>query len=201
MPSSADDVTALLAGISAGNNASWNRLLAVVYRELHSLAHSAMRREKPGNTLQTTALVNEAYMRLVRSGDRGWENRAYFFSVAARAMRRILVDRARSKKAVKRGSGQRPASLDVIPGHEPHSEATPGIFEDLEALDKALSKLGALPAHKRKCTMVELRFFVGLTVDQTAEVLDVSPATIARDWEFTRAWLCCEIEKADSHDR
>jgi len=153
------------------------------------MAHKAMNREKPGHTLQTTALVNEAYMRLVRDKKEGWKNRAHFFSVAARAMRRILVDKARSKKAAKRGKGLGRVPLDEAQGKgaKPSAEGDP--FDDLEALDRALEELGSLPDHGRKLTVVELRFFVGLTVEQTAEVLDISPATVKRDFEFTRAWL------------
>jgi len=193
------NVTALLADASSGNQGAWNRLLKVVYRELHAMAHRAMRKERPGHTLQTTALVNEAYMRLVGGSDQGWENRSYFFSVAATAMRRILVDRARSRKAVKRGKGRRLLSLDDVNGVEPEKAEAGALFDDLEALDRALDKLGSRPVHKRKCTIVELRFFVGLTVEQTAEVLGLSTATIARDWEFTRAWLHREMEGADDH--
>ncbi len=192
MPDHPEDVTTLLLGVSAGDENAWNRLLSVVYRELHTMAHSAMKGEPSGHTLQTTALVNEAYLRLVRDRDRGWENRAHFFSVAARAMRRILVDKARMRRAIKRGEGRRPLSLDAT--GKPLSDCQ-DLFDDLEALDRALDKLGAQPAHKRKCTLVELRFFVGLNMNQTAEVLGVSPATAARDWEFTRAWLFREVEK------
>ena len=194
------NVTALLADVSSGSEGAWNRLLKVVYRELHAMAHSAMRRERPGHTLQTTALVNEAYMRLVHGSDQGWENRSYFFSVAATAMRRILVDSARSRKAVKRGEGQRPLPLDEMDGAEPQSAAGGALFDDLEALDRALDRLGSQPVHKRKCTIVELRFFVGLTVEQTAEVLGLSAATVARDWEFTRAWLQRDMERAGGDD-
>lgn len=189
-----EDVTALLSGISAGKDDAWNKLLSVVYRELHAMAHSAMRQERPGNTLQTTALVHEAYMRLVQGHDASFENRAHFFSVAARAMRRILVDRARSRKAVKRGKGEKPLPLDKVEVGGGQATAPENLFEDLDALDRALDKLGEQAAHKRKCTVVELRFFVGLTHEQTADVLGVSMATVARDWEFTRAWLFREMK-------
>ncbi len=194
MPRTPEDVTALLSGISAGKEDAWNRLLSVVYRELHAMAHSAMRQERPGHTLQTTALVHEAYMRLVQGHDASFENRAHFFSVAARAMRRILVDRARSRKAVKRGKGEQPLPLDKVEPGDGQAGAPQNLFEDLDALDRALDKLGEQPAHKRKCTVVELRFFVGLTHEQTADVLGVSMATVARDWEFTRAWLFREMK-------
>jgi len=190
-----EDVTALLSGISSGKEDAWNKLLAVVYRELHAMAHSAMRQERPGHTLQTTALVHEAYMRLVQGHDAGFENRAHFFSVAARAMRRILVDRARSRKAVKRGKGEKPLPLDKVDAGDGGADAPENLFEDLDALDRALDKLGAQTVHKRKCTVVELRFFVGLTHEQTADVLGVSMATVARDWEFTRAWLFREMKQ------
>ena len=195
MPRTPEDVTALLSGISAGKEDAWNRLLSVVYRELHAMAHSAMRQERPGHTLQTTALVHEAYMRLVQDQDSSFENRAHFFSVAARAMRRILVDRARSRKAAKRGSGAKPLPLDKVQAGDGAAAAPENLFEDLDALDRALDKLGAQGVHKRKCTVVELRFFVGLTHEQTADVLGVSLATVARDWEFTRAWLSRELKE------
>jgi RNA polymerase sigma-70 factor, ECF subfamily len=184
-----EDVTALLADISTGDQGSWNRLLAVVYRELHAMAHKAMRGERPGHTLQTTALVNEAYMRLVRNRKEGWKNRVHFFSVAARAMRRILVDKARAHRTAKRGHGRQRIPLTRADG----ADAKPGVatdpFEDIEALDKALDAFEKDHEHERKCTVVELRFFVGLTLEQTAEILDLSLATVKRDWEFARAWL------------
>jgi RNA polymerase sigma factor (TIGR02999 family) len=189
-----EDVTLLLEAVFAGDQDAGRKLFSIVYRELHALAHTAMRREIPGNPLQTTALVHEAYIRLVQYKDERWENRAHFFSTAARAMRRILVDEARSRKAAKRGYGHCPVPLDELkePGQKEEAQDP---FEDLEALDRALDKLSAQESHKRKCTVVELRFFVGLTLEQTADVLAVSIATVKRDWEFTRAWLRREVNR------
>jgi RNA polymerase sigma factor (TIGR02999 family) len=130
-------------------------------------------------------------MRLVQNKDERWQNRRHFFSTAATAMRRILVDEARRRKTAKRGSGRTPVTLDELKLVDPDSGADP--LENLEALDKALDRLGSQVEHERKCTVVELRFFVGLSLEQTAEVLDVSIATVKRDWEFTRAWLSREM--------
>lgn len=189
------DVTSLLDDVSAGDHDAWNRLLAIVYRELHFMAHKEMSRERPNHTLQTTALVHEAYIRLVEGRDERWENRAHFFSVAANAMRRILVDKARSRNAAKRGQGRRPVSLDRADGMAGAGANPDNLFEDIESLDKALDRLAEEEQHRRKCTVVELRYFVGLTHEQTADVLGLSMATVARDWEFARAWLCSEMEK------
>ncbi len=192
------DITALLANISSGNRDAWNRLLSVVYRELHALAHGAMRKARPGQTLQTTALVHEAYMRLVKHKDARWKNRAHFFSVAARAMRQILVDKYRGWKTAKRGLGRDAVSLDEAEGfiQEVRERGIP--HHDLVELDQALDKLAARSAHKRKCTLVELRFFVGLSYKEIAEILGVSLATVVRDWEFTKAWLYQELSGANS---
>jgi RNA polymerase sigma factor (TIGR02999 family) len=193
MPDLPQNATQLLAAVSSGDESAKNKLFAVVYGELHRMAHRAMRGENPRHTLQTTALVHEAYIRLVPGKEARWQDRGHFFSVAAKAMRRILAGEARKKRAAKRGSGQRPVTLDRL--GEPGADQTPeGIpMEDLEMLDLALDKLGEQEGSERLCTMVELRFFVGLTLDQTAEVLGVSKATVKRDWEFTRAWLYKEM--------
>lgn len=195
MPELPQNATQLLAAVSSGDESAKNKLFAVVYGELHRMAHQAMRGENPRHTLQTTALVHEAYIRLVPGKEARWQDRGHFFSVAAKAMRRILAGEARKKRAAKRGAGQRPVTLDRL--GEPGANQTPeGIpMEDLELLDQALDKLGEQEGSERLCTMVELRFFVGLTLDQTAEVLGVSKATVKRDWEFTRAWLYKELNK------
>lgn len=194
MPHPADDVTSLLAGVSAGKRDAWDRLLSLVYRELRSLARGALRDVRPGQTLQTTALVHEAYIRLVKNKAERWENRVHFFHVASRAMRHILVDSYRRKKAVKRGTGETPKPLEAVDLLAPSGSDTS--FADWEALDSALDKLSADESNRRKCTLVELRFFVGLTNREIAQVLDVSLATIKRDWEFTRTWLYREMNKA-----
>lgn len=205
MPRSPDnvpeDVTALLAGVSAGKKDAWDKLLSVVYREFHYLARKAMRKGRPGQTLQTTALVNEAYIRLVKSKEERWQNRAHFFRIASRAMRNILVDAFRRKKAVKRGNGKHPLSLDELNGIDEALTCRDNPFTNWEALDRALDKLGAQECHLRKCTIVELRFFVGLTHEETAEILGVSPVTVKRDWEFTRSWLYREMSEAESDER
>ncbi|MBU0753498.1 MAG: sigma-70 family RNA polymerase sigma factor [Planctomycetes bacterium] len=190
------DVTELLREVSSGGKSAWNHLLAVVYRELHVMAQGAMRKARPGQTLQTTALVHEAYLRLVKHKEDRWNNRAHFFSVAAKAMRQILVDKYRLWKAAKRGAGHGAVPLDELKGLL-QEKAGVHSFQDLEALDRALSKLEALPGSTRKCTVVELRYFVGLSYKETAEVLGVSVATVIRDWEFTRAWLFEELSGAD----
>ncbi len=203
MPGTQENVTELLASVSDGSQGAWNKLLAKVYRELHTMAHQAMRKERPGQTLQTTALVHEAYLHLVPDGEAQWENRRHFFGAAARAMRRILVEEARKKKAAKRGRGRRPFSL--LPSEQ--AADTPSALkipsDDLEALDRALEKLGSDESNARLLAVVELRFFVGMTIEETAKVLDVSTATVKRDWDFTRAWLFKEVdgEEGDSHER
>jgi RNA polymerase sigma-70 factor (ECF subfamily) len=195
-----ENVTALLNDVSDGNEAAWNRLLAVVYHELHTMARGTMRRARPGQTLQTTALVHEAYMRLVKDKQERWNNRSHFFGVAAKAMRQILVDKFRRWKAAKRGKGQDAVPLDLVEGFIQESDDRVMRFHNMEALDRALTKLEAQPEYKRKCTVVELRYFVGLTYKETAEVLGVSLATVTRDWEFTRAWLFQELSGADGHE-
>lgn len=196
MSSPSQEVTDLLEAVTLGDEDAFTRLFTVVYDKLHQLAHAAMRKERPGITLQTTALVHEAYLRLVKTKDLKWQNRAHFFCVAARAMRRILVDRARSSKTAKRGGGRDPLPLEAIQkigwGIAPSDDP----FEDLEALDGALEKMGLDESQKRKCSVVDLHFFVGLTFDQISEVLNVSVGTIYRDWEFTRAWLRRELERS-----
>jgi RNA polymerase sigma factor (TIGR02999 family) len=196
----ADDITGLLQDVSAGKRDAWDRLLAVVYRELHTLAHDARYLRRPGGTMQTTALVNEAYMRLVRDRGERWRNRSHFFSVASRAMRQIMVGEYRRVQAVKRGRGRRPVSLAEVGESDPVLSCSDSPFTDWEALDRALDKLGAEECYRRKCTAVELRFFVGLTFKETAEVLGVSLATVKRDWEFTRAWLFQEMRTAGVDD-
>lgn len=193
MPGAEENATELLLAISSGAQGSWSRLLAVVYRELHVMAHHAMSKERPGQTLQTTALVHEAYLRLVPGKEARWQNRRHFFGAAARAMRQILAAEARKKKAAKRGKGCRPFSLfdAEIAVDASISQGLPS--EEIDALDRALDKLGADEKNQRLCTVVELRFFVGLTLEETADVLDVSVATVKRDWDFTRAWLHREM--------
>jgi RNA polymerase sigma factor (TIGR02999 family) len=180
-------VTQLLHQLSAGQEDAAERLIPLIYAELHEIAERQMRRERTDHTLQPTALVHEAFLRLVGNQHASWQNRQQFLGVAAQAMRRILVDHARRQKAQKRGSGGEKIELDealIASGGD-----SPSI--DLEALDGALTRLAELdPRHAR---MVELRFFGGLSVEETAEILGISPATVKRDWQFAKAWLKKEI--------
>ena len=183
-PAGSDDITQLLRAWTEGDERALGELTPVVYAELHRLARRYMRRERPGHSLQTTALVNEAYMRLVGYTRMQWHNRAHFFAVSAQVMRRILVDHAR-RHNVKRGRGVRHVALDdalVV-------SADPGF--DLVALDDAMNALGRVDP--RKVQVVEMRFFGGLSVDETAAVLQVSPVTVRRDWNSAKIWLYREL--------
>lgn len=162
-------------------------LLPLLYAELHELARRRLEREGPGQTLQATALVHEAYLRLVGKDDPRWESRAHFFGAAAEAMRRVLVDRARSKGSLKRGEGRRVATLDS--GATISSEPDPDVLD----LDEALTRLAELSP--RKARVVELLHFAGLQLNEVAELLDLSLATIKSDWSFARAWLHRELER------
>ena len=179
--SGSEAITSLLARAHEGDRQATDELLPLVYEELRQLAERFLAAEKHGATLQPTALVHEAYLRLIGSDRNGWENRAHFFGAAARAIRRILVDRARARGAARRG-GVRPLRLDT---DAPLVEPGPSL--DVLALDEALSKLASIDAQKAR--MVELRFFGGLSVDEAAATLGVSPSTVDRDWVFARAWL------------
>jgi RNA polymerase sigma factor (TIGR02999 family) len=174
-------VTSLLARANEGDRQATDELLPLVYEELRQLADRFLAAEKRGATLQPTALVHEAYLRLVGSDQAGWENRAHFFGAAAQAIRRILIDRARARGAARRG-GDRPLRLDTDA-----PLAGPGPSLDVLALDEALAKLASIDAQKAR--VVELRFFGGLSVDETAATLGVSASTVARDWVFARTWL------------
>src|SRR5215831_2186949 len=179
-PSADTDVSALLRAWSDGDQDALQALTPIVYEELHRLARHYMRHERSGHSLQATALVNEAYMRLADYTRMQWQDRAHFFAVSAQLMRRILVDHAR-RHNVKRGRGVRHVSLDealVVSGD-------PGV--DLVALDDALNALGRVDP--RKVQVVEMRFFGGLSVDETAAVLKVSPVTVRRDWNSAKIWL------------
>ncbi|MBI4880062.1 MAG: sigma-70 family RNA polymerase sigma factor [Planctomycetes bacterium] len=191
MPDIPQDTVAVLAAASAGDPAARNRLFEIVYRELHSLAHRAMRGESPRNILQTTALVHETYLRLVPGDDARWEGREHFFRAAARAMRGILVDEARARRATKRGQGRAHLSLEAC--CEPPDASGRLAVDDLEELDRALEKLRGEAGDDRMATVVELMFFAGLTQEQAAEVLGVSKGTVRRDWEFAKAWLRREM--------
>jgi RNA polymerase sigma factor (TIGR02999 family) len=178
------DVTALLVAWNNGDDGARDLLIEVVYEELRRRAHGFLKRERPDHSLPPTALVNETYLRLIDQRRVQWQNRAHFFAIAGHAMRRILVDHARSRRAVKRDAGRRVSWREDLP--------VPGSHDfDILALDAALDKLAAIDA--RKCRLVELRFFAGLTVVQAAAVLGLARATANRDWVLARAWLFREL--------
>ena len=184
-PPSSHHVTELLVRWRDGDQRALDELMPLVYTELHRLAARCMRGERPGHTLQTSALVNEAYMRLAGHEEIRWQNRTHFFAIAAQAMRRILVDYARRGGNRKRGGGAHKVALDeaLIVSEERVAEVV--------ALDDALKQLAEVSP--RKSQLVELRFFGGLSIEEAAEVLGVSPGTAMRDWTFTKAWLRREI--------
>lgn len=175
------EITQLLIAWGNGDETARDRLMPLVYDELHRMAHLYMNRERPGHTLQTSALVNEAFMKLVDQRDVHWQNRAHFLGIAAQMMRRILVDYARKRRYQKRGGEARQVELDeaMIVSQERAA--------DVIALDEALRGLAEFDA--RKSQIVELRFFGGLSIDETAEILKVSPGTVMRDWTLAKAWL------------
>jgi RNA polymerase sigma factor (TIGR02999 family) len=179
------DVTQLLVQSTAGDKAAMDQLMPLVYDELRRLARSYLHKERPGHTLQSTALVHEVYLRLIDQRSVKWQNRSHFFAMAAQMIRRILVDHARGQKAAKRGSGAVMLELDDAVG-------LPGQRDlDLIALDDALTGLAAIDPDQGR--IVELRFFGGLSIEETAAVLGVSPATVNREWSSARAWLFREM--------
>ena len=186
-PPHAHDVTQLLRAWSDGDQQALEELTPLVYQELYRRAHWHMAREHPGHTLQTTALVNEIYMRLVDLHGVSWRDRAHFFAMSSRLIRRVLIDAARARASLKRGGGSPHVMLDeeLLVSREPRA--------DLVALDDALNALAAID--QRKSQVVELRFFGGLGVDETAEVLKVSPETVKRDWKLAKAWLLRELKQ------
>jgi RNA polymerase sigma factor (TIGR02999 family) len=191
MPSSAHEVTGLLLAWNAGDSTALEKLTPLVYEELRRLARRYMGREQAGHPLQSTALVHEAYVRLIDASQVQWQNRAHFFAISANLMRRILVDFARSQNNQKRGG-----RVQHVPFEDNAWVSAEHSF-DFAALDDALKRLAALD--QRKSQMVELRFFGGLTVEETAEVLKVSRRTVLADWSFAKAWLLRELEGGGSH--
>jgi RNA polymerase sigma factor (TIGR02999 family) len=183
----APDVTRLLRAWSEGDQQALEQLTPLVYRELHRRAHWHMAKEHAGHTLQTTALVNEIYVRMIDLRGVSWRDRAHFFAMSSRLIRRVLVDIARSKASLKRGGDSPHVVIDeaLLVSREPRA--------DLVALDDALTALAAID--QRKSQVVELRFFGGLEVDETAEVLKVSPDTVKRDWKLAKAWLRRELRQ------
>src|SRR5438094_4121144 len=181
-------VTGLLTRWSGGEDAVLAELTPLVYEELRRLAHRQMGRERPDHTLQTTALVNEAYLRLADQTNPRWQNRAHFFAVAARAMRQILVSYARTQQAQKRGGGAFKVDLDEV------ALVSPEESKEIVDLHEALERLGTLDS--RKAQVVELKYFGGLNYDEMAEVLKISRITARRDWEFAKLWLYTELHSA-----
>jgi RNA polymerase sigma factor (TIGR02999 family) len=181
------EITQLLVAWNEGDEQALEQLMPLVQDELHRLAHHYMAAERPGHPLQTTALINEAYLRLIDSSRVRWQNRSHFFAISATVMRRILVDSARSRDKLKRGGDAVHVSLDeaMVVTREPGA--------DLVALDDALTTLATFDARKSK--VIELRFFGGLSVEETAEVLKVSPVTVMRDWGLAKIWLLRELDR------
>jgi RNA polymerase sigma factor (TIGR02999 family) len=179
------NITELLVGYGRGDKEALDRLMPIVYEELRRQAARYLRREQAGHTLQTTALIHEAYVRLVDQRNVQWQNRAHFFGIAAQLMRRILVDHARTKKRAKRGGSDIRVSLTEA------TVAVKGQDLDVVAVDEALQRLAAIDEQQSR--VVELRFFSGLTVEETAEVMGISPATVKRDWSMAKAWLHREL--------
>lgn len=187
------EITALLSRLRQGDREAFNELMPFVYEEMRRLAARLMRRERESHTLQATALAHEAYLRLLGTREVSWENRAHFFGVAARAMRRILVEHARGKARRKRGGGRQRVTLDEV--------SSPGVISplDLLALDESLNALATLDP--RKARVVELLYFGGLTRAEAAEVLGVTRKTVTRDWQFARRWLIREMSRGRASAR
>lgn len=185
------EITRLLKAWAGGDSEALERLTPLIYAQLHRIARSYMRHERPGHTLQATALVNEAFLRLVDGRELDWTDRAHFFAVCARVMRRILVDAARSRAAVKRGGkadrAERARAIDLDRLLAPDMEVRAQVC----ALDEALNALARIDP--RRAQVIELRFFAGLSVEETGEVLQISPQTVMRDWKLARAWLAREL--------
>lgn len=180
-----ENITQLLNQWSDGDERALDRLTPLVYEELRQQAARYLRRERPGHTMQTTALINEAYLRLIDAREVRWQGRAHFFAIAANLMRRILVDHARQRNAAKRGGSPVHVTLDRIVATAKQSNI------DVLAIDEALTKLAAID--RQQAQIVELRFFSGLSVEETAAALGISPRTVKRDWSVARAWLRREI--------
>jgi RNA polymerase sigma factor (TIGR02999 family) len=187
-----DELTRLLMAWSEGDEQALEKLVPLVYAELHRLARHYMARERNGHTLQTSALVNEAYLRLVDFKNVNWQNRAHFFGVSAQLMRRILVDFSRSRRSLKRGG-----EILTVPLEE-ESIASPGTGADVVALDDALKTLAAMDP--RRSRVVELRFFGGLSAEETAEVLKVSAETVLHDWKLAKVWLLRELSVGKANE-
>ena len=186
MTASSNEVTQLLVAWGNGDQTAVDQLMPLVYSELHRLAHRHIKKERPGHTLQTSALLNEAFLRLVDQRDVHWQSRAHFFSIAAQMMRRILVDYARSRRYAKRGGDARQVTFDE------ELVVSRQLSADVIELHDALNEMAAID--ERKSKVVELKFFGGLSIEETAEVLGVSPGTVMRDWTLAKAWLRLAME-------
>jgi len=189
MTASDNEVTQLLVAWGHGDQTALGQLMPLVYSELHRLAHRHIKKERPGHTLQTSALLNEAFVRLVDQRDVHWQSRAHFFAIAAQMMRRILVDYARSRRYAKRGGDARQVSFDeeLIVSRQ--------LSADVVELHEALNELAAID--ERKSKVVELKFFGGLSIEESAEVLGVSPGTVMRDWTLAKAWLRLAMRRTE----
>ena len=183
----AHEITELLQAWRQGDERALERLTPQVYRELHRAAKRCMRAERVGHSMQTTGLINELYLRLTDLKEIDWQSRAHFFALCARQMRRILTDQARARRSQKRGGGAQPVSLDAAPVVSPQPRL------EVLAVDQALNELAKIDS--RKSQVVELRFFGGMSVEETAEVLRVSPDTVVRDWKLAKAWLLRELSQ------
>jgi RNA polymerase sigma factor (TIGR02999 family) len=190
-PSAPDDITALLKAAAHGDHGAAEELVPLVYEHLRTQARRFMRNERSGITLQSTALVHEAYMRLVNVPHVDWRGRNHFFAMSARIMRRILIDAARSRSAAKRGGGATRMARAAVDLDELHRTNPDAASASLCALDDALESLARLDPRRAK--VIELRFFAGLSVEETADVLEVSPQTVLRDWRLARAWVAREL--------
>ncbi|MGD1071545.1 MAG: sigma-70 family RNA polymerase sigma factor [Bryobacteraceae bacterium] len=193
MPDAVSDVTALLVKLRAGNRDVAGQLVPLIYDELRRIAGAQMRRERAGHTLQATAVVHEAYVRLAGEREIQWQNRAHFFAIAARAMRQVLLDYARQRHAGKRGGeGAQKVEIDV------GLLAGENRIEDIVALDQVVTRLSELDRQQGR--IVELRFYAGLSVEETAEAMGISESTVKREWRLAKAWLHRELAAAASHD-
>ena len=187
MTSTPDEITRLLIAWNQGDQRARDELTPLIYDELRRLARGLLRHERPGHTLQPTALVHEAFLRLIDQSQVNWQNRAHFFGAAARLMRQILINHAEARRAAKRGGEAERVSLNDVDHSTPRQEI------DLIALDEALQRLERLDPQQGR--IVELRYFSGLTIEEIAEVIGVSPATVKRDWNLARAWLRRELSR------
>jgi RNA polymerase sigma-70 factor, ECF subfamily len=192
LESHSEEVTLLLQQVATGNQDAVEKLIPMVYEELHRVAQNHLRFERPNHTLQPTALVHEVFLKLVAQRKADWHGRAHFFAVASQLMRRILVDYARGRLSAKRGGGKLKLPLDQV------FVLTPGRCDELLALDESLERLGKLDA--RQSRVVELRFFGGLSVEEAAKVLGVSPKTVKREWSMAKAWLYGEMKAHHGED-